>query len=235
MEKKGEKMPEDFMERMERAEMPVPHRDGMGVPGEIQSSSDVITEDFHLTRGSKTFSNVSSVVNQVTFSDVTEQNWFYEAVTAAAAQGILQGESETIFAPKETMTRGETLEALYALAGKPAAGEAAFKDLSADASCYAAAAWAEKNGILKGIAEGALETETIVTREELVQMLYQYLGDEADAEWKKTFADQDEIKAEEAFAWALDRKILSERAETLRPKDAVTKAEMATMLMAAKN
>ncbi|MDO4531995.1 MAG: carbohydrate-binding domain-containing protein, partial [Bacillota bacterium] len=234
MEQRGEKMPEDFMERMERGEMPAPPEGGVGGPRGIQSSSDVITEDFHLTRGSKTFSNVSSVVNQVTFSDVTEQNWFYEAVTAAAAQGILKGESETIFAPKEAMTRGEVLEALYALAGKPAAGEAAFKDLSADASCYAAAAWAEKNGILKGIAENMLAAETIVTREELVQLLYQYLGDEAETEWKKTFADQDEIKAEEAFAWALDRKILSDRTETLRPGDAVTKAEAATMLMAAK-
>lgn len=240
-EKRGEEMPADFMEKLERGEMPempegMEPGGGMGGgPREFQSSSDVITEDFLLSKNSKTFSNVSSVVNNSTFTDVTRGAWYYQAVTSAASQGIMVGATETTFAPNATMTRGEALEAMYALAGKPAAGEASFADIDANASYYAAAAWAEKNGILTDIAEDTLAADTKVTREELVQMLYNYLGDEAEGRVPAAaFADTDKLsgeKAEYAFAWALDAKVVSDKQETLRPLDYVTRAEAATMLV----
>ncbi len=231
-EKRGEEMPADFMEKLERGEMP----DGMeppmgGGPREFQSSSDTVTVDFMLNKMSRTFSNVSSVVNDAEFTDVTKDNWYYRAVTAAASQGILKGETEDIFAPNSTMTRGEAIEAIYALAGRPAADASSFADVKAGDSYAAAAAWAEKNGILSGIAEDKLAADTIVTREELVVMLYNYLGDEAEMEWTKDFADKGDVDAVLAFTWALDSDILSDKQDTLRPQAAVTKAEAATMLM----
>lgn len=231
-EKRGEEMPADFFEKLERGEMPqgMQPGGGMGGPREMQSSSDVITEEFRLSKESRTFTNVSSVVNNSAFTDVARDAWYYNAVTSAAAQGIMVGATETTFAPNATMTRGEALEAMYALAGKPAAGEAPFADIDADASYYAAAAWAEKNGILSDIAEDKLAADTVVTREELVQLLYNYLGDEANMEWTKDFADKDKVNAELAFTWAVDAHIISERQESLRPADYVTKAEAATML-----
>lgn len=235
-EKRGEKLPEGFSEGMERGEMPqmpegMAPQGGMGGgPGGFSPSSDVITEDFLLTEETRTFSNVSSVVNNTVFADVQKDAWYYDAVTSAAAQGILQGKTETVFAPNETMTRGEALEAIYALAGKPAAGTTAFSDIAADASYYPAAAWAEKNGILTDIAAGVLNADTAVTREELVQMLYNYLGDEYEGELRG-FLDADKVKAENAFAWAVDAHIISDHQETVRPADAVTKAEAATMLV----
>lgn len=229
-EKRGEKMPADFMEKLERGEMPEPPAGMGGGPREFQSSSDVVTEDFLLTRMSKTFSNVSSVVNNATFTDVKKGSWYYEAVTAAASQGILKGAAETTFAPSATMTRGEVLEALYALAGKPAAGEATFADVKADASYYAAAAWAEKNGILTDICEDILAADATVTREELVLMLYNYLGDGYEGA-VPDFRDIDKVTAENAVAWAVKEGILSGKQETVRPLDSVTKAEAATMLV----
>jgi len=230
-EKRGEEMPADFFEKLERGEMPEgmePPQGGHGGPREFQSSSDVVTEEFRLTKESKTFSNVSSVVNHAEFTDVTRDNWFYHAVTSAASQGILKGAAETTFAPNATMTRGEALEAVYALAGKPAAGEATFSDVDADASYYAAAAWAEKNGILNGIAEDTLAADTKVTREELVQMLYNYLGDEYEGAVPE-FRDIDKVTADNAFAWSVKEGIVSGRQEAVRPLDLVTKAEAATM------
>ena len=230
-EKQGEEMPADFFEKLEKGEMPegmeLP-KGGHGGPREFQSSSDVVTEEFRLTKESKTFSNVSSVVNHAEFTDVTRDNWFYRAVTSAASQGILKGAAETTFAPNATMTRGEALEAVYALAGKPAAGEATFSDVDADASYYAAVAWAEKNGILNNIAEDTLAADTKVTREELVQMLYNYLGDEYEGAVPE-FRDIDKVTAENAIAWAVKEGIVSGRQETVRPLDLVTKAEAATM------
>lgn len=228
--KRGEEMPADFMERLERGEMPEPPA-GMGGPREMQSSSDVVTEDFFLRKDSKTFSNVSSVVNNAAFTDVKKEAWYYGAVTAAASQGILTGKTETTFAPAETMTRGELLEAVYKLAGQPAAGEATFADADQAASYYAAAAWAEKNGVLAGIAEDRLAADTIVTREEAVVMLYNYLGDEYEGAIPD-FRDGKEISpdAQNAFAWAIQEKVLSGRQESVRPADALTRAEAATML-----
>lgn len=238
-EKRGEEMPADFYEALEKGEMPKSMRpqDGLESEGfrgggsrEFQSSSDVVTEDFFLSKNTKTFSNVSSVVNNSTFTDVTKGAWYYNAVTSAAAQGILVGATETTFAPNATMTRGEALEAMYALAGKPAADAATFADVKTTDPYYAAAAWAEKNGILADIAEDNLTADTKVTREELVQMLYNYLGAEAEMEWTKDFADKDKVTAELAFTWAVDADIISDKQESLRPADLITKAEAATML-----
>lgn len=235
-EKRGEQMPADFMEKLERGEMPeMP--EGMrpqGGPREMTSSSDVITEVFHLSQNSKTFSNISSVVNNTEFTDVAKGAWYYNAVTSAAAQGILKGATETTFAPSATMTRGEALEAIYAMAGKPTAGETTLSDVKTTDPCYAATAWAEKNGILDGIAEGKLTPAAKVTRAELVQMLYNYLGNEAEGSVSAAvFADTNQLDetAETAFGWALDAKILSNNQKTLRPLDFVTKAEAATMFV----
>ncbi|MGN0134004.1 MAG: S-layer homology domain-containing protein, partial [Anaerotignum sp.] len=232
-EKRGEEMPADFMEKLENGEMPDGRQSG-GMGGgsrQMASSSDTITEAFRLSKNSKTFTNVSSVVNASTFTDVAKDAWYYNAVTSAASKGILTGATETTFAPSATMTRGEALEAVYALAGKPAAGEASFSDIDAKDSYYAAAAWAEKNGILTDIAEGKLAAETKVTREELVQMLYNYLGDGAEGRVPAAaFTDTDRVTAENAFAWALDSNIISGNQESLRPTALVTKAEAAIML-----
>ena len=207
---------------------------GHGGPREFQSSSDVGTEEFFLSEKTKTFSNVSSVVIQAEFTDVAKGAWYYHAVTSAASQGILTGATETTFAPDATLTRGEALEAMYALAGKPAADTTSFADVKTTDSYYAAAAWAEKNGILTDIAEDILAADTRVTREELVQMLYNYLGDEAEGRVPAAaFTDTGKLsgeQAEYAFAWALEAKIVSEKQTALRPADLVTKAEAATML-----
>ena len=231
-EKRGEEMPADFKEKLENGEMPDGRQSG-GMGGgsrQMASSSDTITEEFRLSKDSKTFTNVSSVVNDSTFTDVAKDAWYYNAVTSVASKGILTGATETTFAPSATMTRGEALEAVYALAGKPAAGEATFSDIDAKDSYYAAAAWAEKNGILTDIAEGELAADTKVTREELVQMLYNYLGGEAEGTLDNKFTDADKVTAENAFAWALDSNIISGNQESLRPTALVTKAEAAIML-----
>ena len=234
-EKRGKEMPEDFLEALEKGEMSAPPEGMMqgsmgGGPRGFQSSSDVVTEDFFLSEKTKTFSNVSAVLNNATFTDVEKGAWYYDAVTSAAAQGILKGQKETIFAPNATMTRGEVLEAMYALAGKPAAGETTFTDVKADASYYAAVAWAEKNGILTDIAEDELAADMKVTREELVQMLYNYLGEEQEGVLP-AFRDAEQVTAEHAVAWAVQEGVVSDKQEWIRPQDHVTKAEVATMFV----
>lgn len=230
----GMEWSEDMREHKgERPEMPEGMEGQMPPRGDRQmaSSSDTITEAFRLSKDSKTFTNVSSVVNASDFTDVAKDDWYYNAVTSAVSKGILKGATETTFAPTAAMTRGEALEAIYALAGKPAAGEATFSDINANASYYAAAAWAEKNGILTDIAEGKLAAEAKVTREEFVQMLYNYLGGEAEGTLDKKFTDAEKVTAENAFVWALDSRIISEKQESLRPTALLTKAEAATMLV----
>ena len=234
-EKRSEELPEGFLEALEKGEMPAPPEGMMqggmgGGPRGFQASSDVVTEDFFLSEKTKTFSNVSAVVNNATFTDVEKGAWYYDAVTSAAAQGILKGETETTFAPDATMTRGEVLEAMYALAGKPAAGETTFTDVNADASYYAAAAWAEKNGILTDIAEDELAADMKVTREELMQMLYNYLGEEQEGVLP-AFRDAEQVTAEHAVAWAVQEGIVSDKQEWIRPQEHVTKAEAATMFV----
>ena len=87
-----------------------------------------------------------------------------------------------------------------------------------------------KNGILTDIAEDTLAADTKVTREELVQMLYNYLGDEYEGA-VPDFRDIDKVTAENAFAWAVKEGVISGKQESVRPLDDVTKAEVATMFV----
>ena len=79
-----------------------------------------------------------------------------------------------------------------------------------------------------------IQMHDIEKQEELVQMLYNYLGDEEEGRVPAAaFTDTGKLsgeQAEYAFAWALEAKIVSEKQTALRPADLVTKAEAATML-----
>ena len=71
------------------------------------------------------------------YTDVTEANWFYEAVTYVTEKGLVDGETETTFAPNASMTRADLVTALYRLAGSPeVTAENPFTDVAADAEYY---------------------------------------------------------------------------------------------------
>ena len=125
------------------------------------------------------------------YTDVSEANWYYEAVTCVTENSLMAGETETTFAPAAAVTGealtaalnavssaeaaadGETItrEALAVLLWTRAGSPEAETDLSAFADAdtvsaenQTAVAWAVAQGLLQGNADGTLDLDGVVTR-----------------------------------------------------------------------
>ena len=131
------------------------------------------------------------------YTDVTEANWFYEAVAYVTEKGLVDGETETTFAPSTAMTRADLVTALYRLAGSPqVTAENPFTDVAADAEYYNAVMWAYTNGVVGGVTETTYEPDSPLQRQQIATMLYRYLNDDA-AEEETAAPVEETVPAEE--------------------------------------
>ena len=112
------------------------------------------------------------------FSDVDTGAWYTNAVTWAAANGIVSGYGNGMFGPNDPITREQLAVMLWRYSGSPAAinKELRFFD-AGDASDYALEAlrWAVENSIINGYGNGQLGPKGQATRAQVAQMLRNYL------------------------------------------------------------
>ena len=112
------------------------------------------------------------------FADVPDGQWYTDAVIWAAKEKIVNGMSETTFAPNESITREQIATILYRYDGavKVSGDLDQFSDAS-DVSTYAldAMVWAVKEGIIGGM-NGKLAPKDNATRAQIATILYRYLG-----------------------------------------------------------
>ncbi|MCD7844338.1 MAG: S-layer homology domain-containing protein [Oscillospiraceae bacterium] len=113
------------------------------------------------------------------FTDLT-QDYYKDAVSWAAANQVVQGVSETSFAPNNTITRQDLVTMLYRLAGSPSVSGSlsAYTDGSSVRS-YAqdAMVWAVEKGIIQGYsADNTLRPANAATRAEVCAILVRYLA-----------------------------------------------------------
>ena len=174
------------------------------------------------------------------FTDVTSGDWFYDAVAYVYDKGMMEGTTDTTFAPTMNLTRSMIAQVLYNLEERPEApGAAGFPDVAADAWYADAVNWAAARGIVKGYDTGAFGPEDSVTREQLAAILYRY----AQAKGYDTtqggmavreFSDSASISdwAQTAMSWAVNAQVLSGKGNgVLDPQGTATRAEVAQMLM----
>ena len=112
------------------------------------------------------------------FTDVPSVAFYARAVAWAVESGITVGTSSTAFSPDATCTRAQAVTFLYRASGSPAVSDsAAFSDVSADAYCADAVAWAEKNGITTGIGGGLFGADNVCTRAQIVTFLWRAMAE----------------------------------------------------------
>ncbi len=112
------------------------------------------------------------------FTDVTADKWYSDAVAWAVENGIVNGISETQFAPDTKVTREQMAVIMYRFAKMQeydVEGEtdiSAFYD-SSEISDWAldAFGWANKSGIINGLSENILSPKNTSTRAEVATML----------------------------------------------------------------
>ena len=154
------------------------------------------------------------------FADVAPGSWYYDAVEFVRARGLMDGVSETEFAPDATMTRAMVWAILGRLDGE---------EISGSGWLEAARAWALESGVSDGT-----EPNAAVTREQLVTMLYRFAGESATAADLNGYADGGEVSdwARDAFAWAIEHIIITGvDDDTLAPQSTATRAQCAAILM----
>ncbi len=172
------------------------------------------------------------------FADA-EAHWAADAVDYAVANELMNGTSDTTFAPNSTLNRAMLVTVLYRLAGSPAVAEAAkFADVAAGQWYTDAVAWAAANGIVTGKTETSFAPMENITREQFATMLMRYCKfagiDTSAAGNLAAFADSATISAyaQDALAWANAAGIITGRtATTIAPTGNATRGEAATMLM----
>lgn len=168
------------------------------------------------------------------YADVAE--WAKDAVAAVVEKKLIDV-SETGFAPKETMTRGVLVEALYRLAEKPALAEDAevktFTDVAEDSAFAAAVAWASSTNVVAGYDDGTFLPDKAMNRAEIAAVLFRYAKAEAEAEDKLAgFPDVDKVQnwAKDALNWAVASKLIAGNGANLDPTGTATREQVAVIL-----
>ncbi len=173
------------------------------------------------------------------FTDLNTNAWYHAYTDYVIAHGLMNGVSDTRFAPNAQLTRGMLVTTLYRLAGEPEVTEAAtFTDVAENQYYTDAIAWAEDVGIAQGMGEGKFAPNGAVTREQGMTFLYRYVVNVLGEEPAKNgdlsiFKDADKIGkfAQGAMAWGTAAGLLEGYGDgTVGPKNSVTRAQMAKFL-----
>lgn len=172
------------------------------------------------------------------FEDVTEADWFHEAVAYVYDTGLMNGTSGTAFSPNAATSRGMIVTILYRLEGSPAVGAAAFPDVPEGWYYTDAVAWAAENGIVTGFTNGLFGPNYNITREQMATILYryaQYKGLDVSAKADlSAFVDAGQVSgyAMDAMAWANQAGLINGMGGgILQPGGSATRAQAAAILM----
>ena len=162
--------------------------------------------------------------------------WYHDGVAWCLENKLIDPEAGGYFLPDEPASRAVIAEALWRESGKPEPGEnvESFPDVEDGAAYEKASRWAREQGVIEGV-DGTFLAGGVLTREQLVTMLYRFLNGEQEAGKADLsgFADAGEVSdwAAGAMSWAVERQIIRGKSDTeLKPRDAVTRAELAVIL-----
>lgn len=178
--------------------------------------------------------------NDNVFTDVNDDDWFYDDVNYVVENEIFKGTSTTSFSPDATMTRGMLVTVLFRLSGDDAvSGVNAFSDVKTDAYYADAVVWAADKGITTGTGNNHFSPSQVVTREEAVTFLYRFakyieanLTETTETEIT-SYSDYSEISswALESLTWAYNAQIIQGVSDNrLNPAGETTRAQMAAII-----
>ena len=198
------------------------------------SSSGGSSSGSNTSGGSANTSAGGSASGNIQFSDVKDSDYFAPAVRWAAQKGVTQGVSADQFGSDLACTRGQIVTFLWRAAGSPepkSGVNTGFTDVSPDAYCAKAVAWAVENGITSGVGDGRFAPDQTCTRAQSVTFLHRAAGEE-NGQSSGSFADvpQDSYYAG-AVQWAVENGVTSGVGEgRFAPEARCTRSQIITFL-----
>ena len=183
--------------------------------------------------------------NGLPFTDVANNAWYFTAVkycydTTNNGYRLMEGDSATTFAPNGSFTRAHMVQILWNMKGRPTPRTTAnpFRDMSSSNWYYSAVLWAYENGYAKGYPDGTFKPGQAVTRQEMVQFLYQASGSPSGSGNLSYYSDGYTANnwAQPALRWATGLGILSGQnsaslGNTLAPRAVAKRCEVAVTVM----
>ncbi len=168
------------------------------------------------------------------FVDVPENMWCRSEVDYVWKHGLMQGVTTTTFEPNSGMTRAQFVTVLYRMAGCPDVTGLTepFADVDENYWAYNAIVWGYNKGVIKGYTATTFQPKTVITRAQVVTMLYRNEG-EPDGTASLNFVDNAAIAEpyREAVAWAVKNNIIQGYQDgTFQPNRDATRAHMAVII-----
>lgn len=207
--------------------------DAISVSGEENESAGLKNKSAHIKK--------KDIVNPGrTFEDIKEHG-DKTAIEALASRDIINGKSENSFEPDSTMTRGEFAAIIARGLGLAADAPSVFSDVTEKDWFFSYVQAAYKYGIIKGISETEFNPNGTITREEAAVMIARAASlcgmDTGGEGFEKRdilaeFLDYVTVSewAQDSLAFCYGEGILSKDVLEIKPKEAVTRAEIAHML-----
>lgn len=175
--------------------------------------------------------------DELPFTDVALEAWFYDSVSYVYEHGLMNGVSEDTFLPDGLTTRAMVITVLFRAEEEPAARGVGFTDVP-DGQWYTEAVlWAQAEGLTQGYGDGTFLPDRPISRQEMVTVFYRYAkykGLKTDSSIDLgDFIDADEIAsyAVEALEWAVSVGLIQGiAADLLNPEGNSNRAQLATVL-----
>lgn len=180
----------------------------------------------------------ATIQTAISFRDVKQGDYFYDAVQWAVEKGITEGTSANTFSPNASCTRAQMVTFLWRAAGSPAPKSTTnpFRDVRSTDYYYDAVLWAVENGITSGTGADTFAPNATVTRGQTVTFLYRAAGSPAVG-GNAGFSD---VNANDyynsAVAWAAENNITGGTGNgKFSPKADCTRGQIVTLLYRANN
>ena len=167
-----------------------------------------------------------------TFTDVDENDYFFDAVEWAAENGITGGVSAERFGAALDCSRAQTMTFLWRAMGEPEPGsyDPALTDVKRGSYYYDAVLWAMQEGVTTGAGKGLFAPDATVTRGQFVTFLYRLSGEKSDAVHPFTDVPAGSYYGP-AIAWAYSKGITTGTSKTaFSPDSPCTRAQIITFL-----
>ncbi|WP_411552771.1 serine hydrolase [Paenibacillus lautus] len=177
--------------------------------------------------------------SEMTFTDVPEDYWAAPYIEGAVAASLVNGSSETTFAPERPISRAEAASMLArSLRLKPGLASPPFHDIPADRWYAADVAAAYASGIVSGRSESVFDPYSPVSRAELAAMMtraYEYVhGPLPGYDDGLSFQDASEIPdwSRESILKAVQLDFVNGYSDdTFRPDSVASRAETLKMIV----
>jgi hypothetical protein len=188
--------------------------------------------------GTITIDNVQFAIDNLSFTDITSGEWYYDAVNYVLTNGFIDAKNAQTFGKNEPTTRGELVIALYRLEGSPEVEKITeFSDVLQNTELANAVAWASTNKVVAGNGNGTFTPNSNITREMIAVMFQNYAkfkGFEYPAVGDlSAFTDAENTAdwARGGLSWAVAQRIFVGNGNgTITPKATTTRAMVAQIL-----